>query len=209
MEKINIIICDDHPLILEGLQRMLKEKSNMEILATVNNLTALWQTLSESEADILLLDINLPDGSGLDACAEIKKQYPDIKILGISNLHERSVIIRMLRNGASGYLLKSSPGKEIENAIEIIYHGGVYFGTDVQQILASFTQNDLEEIPPVTRREKEVLKLLEEGLSSHEIGEKLFISPLTVDSHRKNLMQKFKVNKTINLIQTAKENGII
>lgn len=208
MEKINIIICDDHPLILEGLQRMLKEKSNMEILATVNNLTALWQTLSESEADILLLDINLPDGSGLDACAEIKKQYPDIKILGISNLHERSVIIRMLRNGASGYLLKSSPGKEIESAIEIIYHGGVYFGTDVQQILASFSQN-MEEIPPVTKREKEVLKLLEEGLSSQEIGEKLFISPLTVDSHRKNLMQKFKVNKTINLIQVAKENGII
>lgn len=208
MEKIKIIICDDHPLILEGLQRMLKERSSMEIVSTVNNLTDLRQILPNTTADILLLDINLPDGSGLDACSEIKKDYTNLKILGLSNLHERSVIIRMLRNGASGYLLKSSPGKEIESAIEIIYHGGVYFGTDVQQILASFSQN-MEEIPPVTKREKEVLKLLEVGLSSHEIGEKLFISPLTVDSHRKNLMQKFKVNKTINLIQIAKENGII
>ena len=157
MEKIKIIICDDHPLILEGLQRMLKERSSMEIVSTVNNLTDLRQILPNTTADILLLDINLPDGSGLDACSEIKKDYTNLKILGLSNLHERSVIIRMLRNGASGYLLKSSPGKEIESAIEIIYHGGVYFGTDVQQILASFSQN-MEEIPPVTKREKEVLK---------------------------------------------------
>lgn len=209
MEKIKIIICDDHPLILEGLQRMIREKTHMEIVAAVQDLKSLFEIIPKVQTDIILLDINLPDGNGIDACLQIKKFNPNIKILTLSNLHDRSIILRMLKNGASGYLLKSVPVKEIETAIEIIYHGGVYFGTHVQQILTSFKLSDLDEIPPVTKREKEILKLLGEGLTSQEIGEKLFISPLTVETHRKNLMQKFKVNKTINLIQLAKENKFI
>lgn len=209
MGKIRIIICDDHPLIAEGLQSLISQKEDMEIVASADSAAQLMYILENNETDIVLLDVNLPDGNGIDVCLEIKKKYPNVCVLGLSNFNERSVILRMLNNGASGYLLKSVSVKEIENAIQHIYNGGVYFGKDAQNTLSAITKKELGEIPPITKREKEVLQHLNEGLTSQQIAEIMYISPLTVDSHRKNLLQKFSVSKTINLLQKAKELGII
>src|SRR5690554_4646746 len=209
MKPIEIILCDDHPLIAEGLLSFVEQQPLMKIKATAASATELMEVLQKVTADILLLDINLPDGSGLDLCLQIKKDYPDMKILALSNLNQRSIILRMLHHGASGYLLKSAPTKEIEQAIYQIHEGGVYFGKETQRILSSFTDKELNEVPSVTRREKEVLAYLSEGLTTPQIAKKMYISALTVDSHRKSLMKKFDSNKTVNLIQRAKEAGII
>jgi len=209
MKKIRIIICDDHPLITEGIHSFITQREDMEVVATAGSAFELKEVLSATDADVLLLDVNLPDENGVDVCMEVKKKYPNIRILGLSNFNERSVIVRMLNNGASGYLVKSESTKVVEQAIRHIHDGGVYFGKEAQNTLNSLTQRELTNLPPITKREKEVLQYLDEGLTSPMIAEKMFISSLTVDSHRKNLLRKFDVSKTISLVQRAKELGII
>lgn len=209
MKSVQIIICDDHPLITQGLQSFLENKSEFRICGVAKNTAELFDLLKKTEADILLLDVNLPDGNGIDICKEIKSSLPQLKIIGLSNFNERSVIIRMLNNGASGYLVKSSPMDEIVKAITEVWQGRIYLGKEAQNILASILSNESLELPPITKREKEVLEFLAQGLTSGEIADKMFISSQTVDSHRKNLMQKFEVNKTVNLLQKAKEFGIL
>src|SRR5690606_18034254 len=209
MKRIRIIICDDHPLITEGIHSFITQKEDLQVVGTAGSAVELMNILSEKTADILLLDVNLPDENGIDVCMEVKNKYPDIRILGLSNFNERSVIIRMLNNGASGYLVKSESVNVVEQAIRHIYEGGVYFGKEAQNTLTSLTKTELMEMPPITKREKEVLQYLDQGLTSPAIAEKMYISSLTVDSHRKNLLRKFNVSKTINLLQKAKELGII
>lgn len=208
MESIKIIICDDHPLITEGLRSFIEPKETMKILAVAHSVAQLWEVLKIHTADILLLDISLPDGSGIEVCQEVKKKYPEMKIIALSNHNERSFILKMLGNQASGYLVKSSSVGDLERAIEEVYRGEIFLGREAQRILTSLAQSEMQEIPPITKREKEVLQYIIEGFSSVQIAEKMFISPQTVDSHRKNLMAKFGVNKTINLIQKVKELGL-
>lgn len=206
---IRTVICDDHPLITQGLKSYIDLNRQIQIVASAASAKELRDVLSVTDADVLLLDIQLPDGNGIDLCAEVKQAYPELKILGLSNLDDRNIILRMLNQGASGYLLKSAPMEEIEKAILHIYDGGVYLGQHAQNSLVLLKNNLSGEIPPVTRREKEVLHYLSQGLSSVEIAEKMFVSPLTVDTHRRNLLQKFNVSKTVNLLQKAKDLGII
>ena len=206
---IRTVICDDQPLITQGLKSYIDLNRQIQIVASAASAKELRDVLSVTDADVLLLDIQLPDGNGIDLCAEIKQAYPELKILGLSNLDDRNIILRMLNQGASGYLLKSAPMEEIEKAILHIYDGGVYLGQHAQNSLVLLKNNLSGEIPLVTRREKEVLHYLSQGLSSVEIAEKMFVSPLTVDTHRRNLLQKFNVSKTVNLLQKAKDLGII
>lgn len=206
---IRIMICDDHPIINQGIQSFFSSNDAMRIVASAHSAAELWELLPVSEADVLLLDINLPDGDGLEMCSEIKKSYPALHIIGLSSLGERSIILRMLQEGASGYLLKSAPMEEIEKAVLHVYEGGVYLGANAQTNLVSQEKESSEEIPLITKREKEVLNYLSQGLSSVQIAEKMFVSPLTVDTHRRNLMQKFDVTKTVNLLRKAKDGGLI
>lgn len=209
METIKIIICDDHPLITEGLQSFIGSNKEMQIVATASTAQELMEILPKYEADVLLLDISLPDGNGIDLCGEVKKKYPEIQVIALSNHNERSMIIRMLSNNASGYLIKSTSIKELEKAIKMVHSGGVYFGVEAQKVLTSLANNENGKIPPITNREKEVLEFISQGLTSPQIAEKMFISPQTVDSHRKNLMAKFNVNKAVSLVHKAREMNII
>ena len=209
MKAIDIIICDDHPLITEGLQSFINNTKEMRIIATASSARELWEILKDYQADVLLLDISLPDSNGVELCAEIKAKYPHLKVLALSNHNERSYILRMLSSSASGYLIKSSSIVEIEKAINEVLSGSIYFDDEARKILASLANTETTSLPPITKREKEVLKYISEGLTSPQIAEKMYITSQTVDSHRKNLMAKFSVNKTINLLQKAKELGII
>ena len=209
MNKIKVIICDDHPLISEGFQTFLSKKEDMQLVASVPSQKELNQFLSENTADVLILDIHLEDACGTEVCKDITHRFPQIKVIGLSNLEDSDIIMKMIANGASGYLVKSTPVSEIEIAIRTVHSGEVYLGREAQKILTQFSQKKTNEIPLITSREKEVLKLLAQGLSSAQAAEILFISPQTVDSHRKSLLNKFKVNKTVNLISKARELGII
>ena len=205
---IRTVICDDHPLITQGLTSYLAAYDTIEIISLASTAKDLRELIANVEVDVLLLDIQLPDGNGIDLCAEIKEANPNLQILALSNLDDRNVILRMLNAGASGYLLKSAAMEEIVKAINHIHEGGIYLDLNAQKSLGSSKVNLSEEFPPITRREKEVLKYLSEGLSSVQIAEIMFVSPFTVDTHRRNLMQKFNVNKTVNLLQKIKDLGL-
>lgn len=165
--------------------------------------------LKKHAVDITLLDINLPDINGIELCKKIKKEFPATKVLGISTFNDRSYISRMIENGASGYLIKSASAEEISDAIQTVMSGKLYMSLEMEHVLQPSTVMPSGLLPAVTKREKEVLQLIAEGLTNNQIAEKLFISSLTVDSHRKNLMTKLKVNNTASLIRIAIEHRLI
>lgn len=204
-----IFIVDDHPMVVAGLKALLSQMDNIHVAGSAGNAYDTIPFLKKNKVDIVLLDINLPDINGIDLCKKIKKEFPDIKILGISTFSERSYISRMIANGASGYLIKSASAEEITEAIETALKGRLYLSLEMEHVLqpSSITSSNI--LPALTRREKEVLQLIAEGFTNNQIAEKLFISPLTVDSHRKNLLTKLNVNNTATLIKLAIQHQLI
>jgi DNA-binding NarL/FixJ family response regulator len=162
--------------------------------------------LHQQQPDVLLLDINLPDKSGIDLCKEIKEKYPEIHIIGLSSYNQLSYIQKMMENGATGYVLKNASREEIVEAVEAVVCGKTYLSTEIS---ATLKENKNTKIPIITRREKEVLHLIAEGLTNNAIAEKLFISATTVDTHRSSLLAKFEVKNTANLIRLAGQFGMI
>jgi DNA-binding NarL/FixJ family response regulator len=199
---LNIIIIDDHPVILQGFSYMLQDIPGIKLGGKFADAESALAFIANERVDIALLDINLPGKNGIEACAEIKETDPNCKVIAISNINEHSIIQRMLQAGAAGYLLKNASIEEVLDAIQSVVAGGIGLSKNVRDIMASIISGDL---PVITRREKEILILLAKGFSSTEIGEKVFISPLTVESHRRNLLQKFKVGNVAALIHRAME----
>ncbi len=204
-----IFIVDDHPMVVAGLQTLLRDLKGIAVAGAVSNAFEAIPFLKENEVDVILLDINLPDINGIDLCKKIRKEFPAIKILGMSTFSERSYISRMIENGASGYLLKSVSKEEIAEAIQTVMNGKMYLSVSMEHFMRPLNTTSPGDLPAITKREKEVLSLIAEGLTNNQIAEKLFISPLTVDSHRKNLLTKFKVNNTAALIRLAVENHLV
>ena len=209
---IKVAIIDDHPMVLNGIESMLEDNSEITIVASCDRIANLLEEFSSGIPDVLLLDINLPDGSGLDLAKELNHSYPNLKIIGLSNFSEPGFIKSMLRNGAKGYLLKNTGKQELQEAIKTVYDGTLYLPRTVKDILLSDsigTQPKNTFIPKLTRREKEVLELVAREHTNHEIAEKLFISTKTVESHRNNLLQKLGARNTAGLIKSAMEKGLI
>jgi DNA-binding NarL/FixJ family response regulator len=206
---VKVFIIDDHPMVVAGLNSLLGRLENIEVAGAVSNAFDAIPFLKKNKIEVVLLDINLPDISGIDLCKKIHKEFPDIKILGISTFSERSYISRMIENGASGYLIKSASADEIAEAIDTVLKGKIYLSVSMEHIAKPLSIMPSDNLPALTKREKEILQLISEGLTNNQIAEKLFISPLTVDSHRKNLLTKLNVNNTASLIKLAVQNGLI
>lgn len=200
--NISVIIIDDHPLVLNGMAYILGNVTNLSLVGTFVCATEGIDYLRSHQVDVVLLDINLPDMDGISACEEIKKMCPDAKVIAISNNNEASIINRMLQNGANGYLLKNASAEELVEAIAQVEDEALVLTDTVREILK---KSETQEVPFVTRREKEVLILMAQGFTTSEIAEKLFLSPLTIESHRRNLLQKFKVTNAVSLIHRATE----
>lgn len=207
MEPIKILIVDDHPMVIEGVKALLQNVPETQIVGTVNDAFSALNFLKKTVVDVVLLDINLPDISGLDLCKKLKADFPKLKIIAMSTFKERSYITRMIEQGASGYVLKSVSQAELVEAIRQAQSGRMYLSMEVSQVLVMSQAQ--KPVPLLTSREKEVLGCISEGLTNNEIAEKLFISPLTVDSHRKNLLAKFQVKNTALLIKFAVENQLV
>lgn len=207
---IRVFIVDDHPMVIEGLKSLLCQLDDIEVAGTASNAFDTISLLKTNKVDIILLDINLPDISGIDLCKKIQEEFPEIKILGISTFSDRSYISRMIANGASGYLIKSASADEIVEAIQTVLKGRLYLSLEMEHVLhPSSATIPANALPALTKREKEVLQHIAEGLTNNQIAEKLFISPLTVDSHRKNLMTKLEVKNTASLIKLAIEQNLL
>ena len=197
---IKIFITDDHYMIVEGIRSLLQHEKDIEWMGHAMNAASCLAFLQQQQPDVILMDINLPDKSGIDLCKEVKAKYPAIQIIGLSSFNQQSFIQKMLDNGASGYVLKNATREELMEAVETVMQGRKFLS---QEAVSTILKNEDSKIPVITRREKEVLLLIAEGLTNHEIGDKLFISTTTVDTHRKNLMAKFEVKNTAALIRMA------
>jgi DNA-binding NarL/FixJ family response regulator len=207
--KIRVLIVDDHPLVIEGLKSLLRDNGDIRVLASCNNGKDALEFLNENQVDIVLLDINLPDMSGIDICELITRKQKDIAVIGLSTYGERSIINQMISNGARGYLLKNVTEIELIEAINTVYRGNCYFGVEVQKAMANTIFHSLGNTPRLTKREKQILKLVVSGKTNNQIAEDLFISPLTVETHRRNLMKKMKVSNTASLVKMAIEKSLV
>jgi len=204
---IKVFIIDDHQMIIEGISSLLQGEREIEWLGSAKLPSELMTALITKQPDVLLMDINLPQKNGLDLCTEVKEKYPAINIIGLSTSDQVSVIKKMKDNGASGFLLKDASKQEIIMALHEVSQGREYVSFSVAEALKKGMPND--ELPMLTKREKQILELIGEGLTNHEIAAKLYLSSTTVDSHRKNMLTKFNVKNTAALIKIAMSNHLI
>lgn len=211
MNKIKLFIVDDHQLVLDGISSMLSGSKEIELTGQAINAQDALLFLKSVEVDVAIIDINLPDMDGIDLCKEITSKYKNIKVMALTTFNEASFITRFMKNGASGYLLKNTSASDLIKAIITVNTGGQYLPAEVQSTLvsASIGSDKKTFIPKLTRREKEVLTLIVDELTTKEIAEKLFISVATVETHRLHLLNKMEVRNTAGLVKIAIRKGLV
>jgi DNA-binding NarL/FixJ family response regulator len=203
---IKVFIVDDHYMVIEGIRSLLQHEKAIDWTGHASSAASCLAFLKQQQPDVILMDINLPDKSGIELCQEVKQKYPSVFIIGLSTFNQQSFIEKMINNGASGYVLKNATGNELMEAIETVMKGKSYLSHEVAQTLR---KEHSAEVPVLTRREKEVLELIANGFTNNEMAQKLFISITTVDTHRKNLLAKFNVKNTALLIKAALQYKLI
>ncbi|MDF2380207.1 response regulator transcription factor [Nostoc ellipsosporum NOK] len=203
--KTSLFIVDDHYIVIEGIRTLLLNEESIEWMGHATNAASCLSFLALQQPAIILMDINLPDKSGIELCKEVKELYPDILIIGLSTFNQQTVVRDMVDSGASGYLLKNATKDEIMLAITTVQYGELYLSDEV----AAALKQPATRKPPITRREKEVLQLIAQGNTNSEIASQLFISVATVNTHRKSLLEKFDARNTAILIGRANKLGIV
>lgn len=197
--KTSVFITDDHYMVIEGIRSLLQNESSIEWAGHASTAASCLGFLQQQLPDIILMDISLSDMSGIDLCKQVKEKYPSVFVIGLSTFNQQSFIQKMMDHGASGYVLKNATKDELLDAIEVVAKGGTFLSDEA----ATTLRNNADKAPVITRREKEVLELIADGLTNAEIASKLFISVTTVDSHRKNLLAKFEAKNTASLVKAA------
>lgn len=210
---INLLIADDHQLLIDGIKAALTGTEDINIVAEVYNG---YQVLEKLDAglhvDIILMDINMPKLDGLSCTKMVRKKYPEVRIIALSQYDEKRFVKQMVKNGAWGYLLKDSGKDILVQAIRTVHGGQNYFceRLSLRLISQELKMEDTKSLfPKLTDREIEILRLIGKEMSSQEIADKLFISFHTVESHRANLMSKAGVKNTAGLIRWATENDFL
>ncbi|MDD2197890.1 MAG: response regulator transcription factor [Bacteroidales bacterium] len=200
-----ILIVDDHPLIAKSLASIITESGVGELVAIASTAKECLNLVATKHIDLVLLDINLPDGNGLDICKLIIEKHPHVKVLAITTFDEYTIIRKMLENGASGYILKNCMPEEVVEGIETVLNGETFLCHEVDLLMRKKT--DLQIF--LTPREAELLKLICDGYTNPEIAEKLFLGIETINSYRKNLLFKLNARNTAVLVKMALEQKLI
>ncbi len=212
---IKVIIVDDHKVFSDGIISILNEEDDINVSSSASSAQELIQKLEREPVDVILMDITLGKESGLDITATVKTLYPEIKVLILSMHAERGYIVKAIKSGANGYLLKEIGRDEMVKAIRAVYLGGTYYSQQVSSIIInqfavdskskSNGANDVQ----LTPREKEVLILITKEYTNQEIANELFISIRTVDTHRRNLLEKLQAKNTVGLVKYAMKSGLV
>ncbi len=203
-----VLIVEDHPIVSDSLFRLINETfENTTCVHAATGAKGL-SYLNGNHFDIVLLDINLPDMSGIEFCNQARSRFPELKVLVVTSLAQRHVIDKAIQSGVMGFVLKTSDIRDITEGIRQVMAGNVYFGLGVKNLMEGHPVSGSSE-PVITRRESEILRLIADGFTNQEIADRLFISSSTVDSHRKNLLVKFNSKNTAALVKTAISKGII
>jgi DNA-binding NarL/FixJ family response regulator len=197
---------EDHSLVTEGIKAMLVKEKEISCGGTFTNANDLLQKLKIYTPDVIVMDINLPDMNGIELCKKIKVKYPAINMLALSINNQPGIVRKMIESGATGYVLKDAAEHEIIAAIKAVAKGKEYFSQSATLLLRNDNSNIL---PSLTRREKEILEKIADGLTNQQIAEALFVDISTVSSHRKNMLSKYGVNNTAALIKLALTEKLI
>lgn len=213
-DNIKILVADDHQMIIDGMKLMLSQTADFEVVAEAHDGEEVLRVIdSLTELDLVILDINMPKKDGIGTAKEIKGQFPEVKVLIVSMYKQPEFIKNLIQTGVDGYLLKNSGKAELEKAIRCLMHDEPYYDKEITKtVIKSFQKNKIFDSPldvDITDREKDVIRLIAEGLNSAEIAEKLFISPHTVDSHRKKILSKLNVKNSAGVIRFGIQTGII
>ena len=202
MDAYTIILADDHPMFREGIRKIIERIEGALITGEANDGLELLELLKKSSPNLVILDISMPNLRGLEAIREIKKTYPQVKVL-VLTMHKKKEFLRQaLRDGADGFLLKEDAGSELIRAVQTVRNGGKYLSPLLASVLTSLAVEQ-EKTEVLTMREREVLKLLAEGKRTKEIAAALYISPHTVRRHRSNIMEKLNIQNLADLVKYA------
>lgn len=218
MSKIKVLLADDHKIIRIGLRGILEREEDMEVVGEAESGGEVLDMLQKTVTDVVLMDIDMGRSNGTETTRKVRAMFPDVRVLALTMHEEAEHIIYMLEAGASGYLLKNVGRDELLSAIRTVVQGNSYFSHTVSAtLLRAIT--DLKSKPasaskqsagsPLSDREIEVLKLIAQEHSNGEIAEKLFISIRTVDTHRRNILEKLQVKNTAGLVKYAIEKALI
>jgi DNA-binding NarL/FixJ family response regulator len=215
--KKTIVIVDDHPLFREGLKAIIGRNSKYEVVGEAGDIREALHVSKSLKPDLALVDLSLPDGSGIELIGRLQKESPDMRIIVVSMHSKIDYIVSAFQAGAFGFVAKESAAEKLLQAIETVFHGDYFMDTAVSRqvvkklvgIQAKDAKFNDAAYEALTSREQEVMVLVAEGRSSNEIGKKLFISPKTVENHRSSIMSKLGLHSTIELVRYAAKLGLI
>ena len=214
--QIKVLVVDDHQLMIEGLKSLLECEEDIVFAGGANSMAETLEFLRTNKVDVILMDINMPDGSGIETTMQVRDLYPQVKVIALTMHDDISIITRMIKAGASGYVLKRTNMNEVIDAIRVVSNNGRYLSAYAQHIVMDnlvmppIKPEVMEEAKPVlSSRELEVLKLVAKEYSNEQIAEMLFISERTVEAHRRNIFIKTKTKTIIGLIKYAINNGLV
>lgn len=211
---ISVDITDDHQMVLEGLKLLLDGIKEIAVRYCYRSAPLLMEGLKMSCPDVILLNINMPEMNGIEACKLVKKEFPNVKVIALSMISESNLIKLMLKNGADGYLHKNAGRDEIVEAICDVYAGKKYLSQEISDIIIGHELKDDHKIsnspfPKLSRREEQILELIIDEKTTQEISEQLFISFGTVETHRRNIMIKLGVKNTAGMVRIALEYCLV
>ena len=215
MKPIRVLVADDHQLYRAGIKALLEDDPEIIITLEASDGSAILQKLAQNPVDIVLMDIDMPGMNGVDATRLVKEQHPDTRILILSMYDDLEFILKVLKAGASGYLLKESENLDLANAIKALAIGSSYYSEKISSKLCDYLAQVNTPLPnatataSLTKRELEILRLIGSEFTNPEIAEKLFISGNTVFTHRKNLLSKLGARNTAGLIRSASKLGLL
>ena len=205
----NAVIVDDHPIVISGIEGLLSGLNTIKIVEKFESGLSLLDYIEDNAVDLILMDIFLPVINGVDLCKTIKQKHPKIVIIGMSSQSERSLVMQFIQNGGNGYILKNASFDEFKDCIYKALDGEIVFSEEVKTIISQPLPGDLERIPGLSRRERDIALLLSKGKSTQEIADDLFLSFLTVQTHRRNILQKYKMKNVAELIAFLLKNNML
>ena len=210
--KIKVLIVDDHPVVRKGLGSCLSGKQNIKLVGEAGDGAEAIRLVEELEPDVLLMDIDMPGKDGLVVTEELKKSFPKVKVLILSSHSQRDYVLRIIRAGARGYVLKDTPADDLVNAIEAIDKGEAFFSPPVARIALNQYVDEADPEAPLAKlsdRERQVLALIAGGKSNKEIAVALDIGVRTTETHRERIMRKLDIHSVAGLTKFAIANGIV
>ena len=208
---LKIIIADDHPLLVDGLKRMLEEMEDVQVAEPVGNGRQLLARLRGHVVDMVLLDLHMPQLDGLETLKILQKEFPSLKVLVFTNYNQPKLWREARSLGARGYLIKNCTAQVLKEAVLTVSDGGTWFDDEgtVPTVQDTVFTDDFMKKYQITPREVEIIRKIAQGYTTKEIGEQLYVSEFTVNAHRRNICRKLDIYTPVGLVNFAKENGLV